>query len=199
MIWCLRAPVVPRSVIPPLGSHGFQPHALPTCRSLTHTRPDRVASSLDKYVRPTSACFCYGLYNPICLPLYSIYLLVRIRLRLLLLVMILSRCFVREVKFYLLGRRQAGQRWVDHFTSASVDEQGFTRCVSAPQFFWNPHRQVEMEVHMDDVHGFGPDPQVEMFKGDLATHIWFRDGGVHHEGAEYDHLKIFPQETQMER
>ena len=44
---------------------------------------------------------------------------------------------------------------------------------------------------MDDVHGFGPDPQVEKFKEDLAAHIWFRDGGVHHESAEYDHLKRF--------
>ena len=42
---------------------------------------------------------------------------------------------------------------------------------------------------MDDVHGFGPDPQVEKFKEDLAAHIWFRDGGVHREGAEYDHLE----------
>ena len=72
-----------------------------------------------------------------------------------------------------------------------MDKLGFTRCVSAPEFFWNPDRQVEMEVHMDDVHGFGPDPQVEKFKEDLAAHIWFRDGGVHHEGAEYDHLKRF--------
>ena len=48
-----------------------------------------------------------------------------------------------------------------------------------------------MEVHMDDVHGFGPDPQVQKFKEDLAAHIWFRDGGVHHDGAEYDHLKRF--------
>ena len=37
----------------------------------------------------------------------------------------------------------------------------------------------------------GPDPQVEKFKEDLAAHIWFRDGGVHHDGAEYDHLKRF--------
>ena len=91
----------------------------------------------------------------------------------------------------LPARRQAGQRWVDHFTSALVDKLAFTRCVSAPQFFWNPDRQVVMEVHMDDVHGFGPDPQVEKFKADLAAHIWFRDGGVHREGAEYDHLKRF--------
>ena len=48
-----------------------------------------------------------------------------------------------------------------------------------------------MEVHKDDVHGFGPDPQVEKFKEDLAAHIWFRDGGIHREGAEYDHLKRF--------
>ena len=83
----------------------------------------------------------------------------------------------------LLGRRQAGQRWVDHFTSALVDMLGFTRCVSAPQFFWNPDRQVGMEVHMDDVHGFGPDLQVQNFKEDLAAYIWFRDGGVHHDCA----------------
>ena len=48
-----------------------------------------------------------------------------------------------------------------------------------------------MEVHMDDVHGFGPDSQVEKFKEDLAAHIWFGDGGVHREGAEYDYLKRF--------
>ena len=61
----------------------------------------------------------------------------------------------------LPGRRQAGQRWVDHFTSTLVDKLGFTRCVSAPQFYWSPERQVEMEVHRDAVHGFGPDPQVQ--------------------------------------
>ena len=44
---------------------------------------------------------------------------------------------------------------------------------------------------MDDVHGFGPDPQVEKFKEDLAAHIWLRDGGAHREGAEYDHLNRF--------
>ena len=48
-----------------------------------------------------------------------------------------------------------------------------------------------MEVHMDDMHGFVPDPQVQKFKEDWAAHIWFRDGGVHHDGAEYDHLKRF--------
>ena len=42
----------------------------------------------------------------------------------------------------LPGRRQAGQRWVDHFTSALVDKLCFTRCLSAPQFLWNPDRQV---------------------------------------------------------
>ena len=44
---------------------------------------------------------------------------------------------------------------------------------------------------MDDVHGFGPDPQVEKFRKDLAVHIRFRDGGVHHDGAEYNQLKHF--------
>ena len=32
---------------------------------------------------------------------------------------------------------------------------------------------------------------MEKFKEDLAAHIWFRDGSVHHEGAAYDHLKRF--------
>ena len=42
-----------------------------------------------------------------------------------------------------------------------------------------------------DVHGFGPDTQVEKFKKDFAVHIRFRDGGVYHDGSEYDHLKRF--------
>ena len=44
---------------------------------------------------------------------------------------------------------------------------------------------------MDDAHSFGLDTQVQKFKEDLAAHIWFRDGGVHREGAENDHLKRF--------
>ena len=45
---------------------------------------------------------------------------------------------------------------------------------------------------MDDVHGFGPDAQVAKFKEDLAVHIRFRDGGVHHDGSENDRLETFP-------
>ena len=37
----------------------------------------------------------------------------------------------------LPGRRQDGQRWVDHFAGVPVDKLGFARCVSAPQFFWS--------------------------------------------------------------
>ena len=81
----------------------------------------------------------------------------------------------------LPGRRQAVQRWVDHFTSALVDKLGFTRCVSAPQFFWNPDRQVKMEVHIDDVHGFWARPTSGELQG--------RSCGPHL--AQYDHLKRF--------
>ena len=93
----------------------------------------------------------------------------------------------------LPGRRQAGQRLGRSVHVCVRRQAGFHEvCVSAPQFFWNPDRQVGMEVHMDGVYGFGPDPQVEKFKEDLAAHIWFRDGGVHREeGAEYDHLERF--------
>ena len=92
----------------------------------------------------------------------------------------------------LPGRPQAGQRWLDHFTSAFVDKLGF---MCEPRFFWNPDRQMEMEEHMDDVHGFWPDPQVEKFKEDLAADIWFRDGGVYHEGVECDLLNVYARDT----
>ena len=36
---------------------------------------------------------------------------------------------------------------------------------------------------------FRPRSTVEKFKEDLAVHIRFRDGCVHHDGSEYDHLK----------
>ena len=36
---------------------------------------------------------------------------------------------------------------------------------------------------------FRPRSTVEMFKGDLAGHIRFRDGCLHHDGSEHDHLK----------
>ena len=52
-----------------------------------------------------------------------------------------------------------------------MDKLGFARCVSASQFFWCAERQVGMEVRMDDVHGFGPAPQVKKFKEDLAAFI----------------------------
>ena len=43
-----------------------------------------------------------------------------------------------KVQNQLPSRRQPGQRLVDHFTSALVDKLGFTRCVSALQFYWSP-------------------------------------------------------------
>ena len=80
-----------------------------------------------------------------------------------------------KLEHQLPGRRPAGHCWVDR--------------TSAPQFFWIAERQVGMEVHIDDLRGFGQDQQVEKFKKDLAVHIRFRDGGIPHNGSEYDHLK----------
>ena len=37
----------------------------------------------------------------------------------------------------------------------------------------------------------GQTHKIEKFKEDLAAHIWFRDGGVQRECAEYDHLRRF--------
>ena len=47
-----------------------------------------------------------------------------------------------------------------------MDKPGFTRCVTAPQFFWNPGRQVWMEVHMDDVHSLG---QTHKWRSSMKT------------------------------
>ena len=41
-----------------------------------------------------------------------------------------AQTFGEKLQKQVPGRRQAGQRWVDHFTSALVDELEFTRCVS---------------------------------------------------------------------
>ena len=71
--------------------------------------------------------------------------------------------------WWKLERQLLGQRGVDHFTGVLVRKLGFTRCASAAQFFWSAERQVDMEVHMDDVQGFGQDPQVEKFKEDLTA------------------------------
>ena len=92
---------------------------------------------------------------------------------------------------YLNRLRSAGMS-TDIWSTPSWSTLGrsFHVCVSGQAGF-HEVCQVEMEVHMDDVHGFGPDPRVEKFKEDLAAHIWFLDGGVHREGAEYDHLKRF--------
>ena len=81
------------------------------------------------------------------------------------------------------GRRPAGKRLVDHFTGVLVDELGFARCTSARQFFRSAERHVGVEVHMDDVHGFRPRSTVEKFKEDLAVHIRFPDGSIHHDGS----------------
>ena len=78
----------------------------------------------------------------------------------------------------LPGRRQTGQGWVDQFTSALVDKLGVHEVRERSAVFLDPAKQV------DDVHGSGQDPQVEKFKEDLAAHNWFRDDGVHREGAE---------------
>ena len=44
----------------------------------------------------------------------------------------------------------------------------------------------------------GQTHKLEKSKEDLAARIWFRDGGVHREGAEYHHLKRF-RKRPMER
>ena len=89
----------------------------------------------------------------------------------------------------LPGRRPAGQRWIDHFCGIATTALDFERCACAPQFYWGRERGIGFELHGDDVHGFGAKHEIEKFKVDLGPHIKFRDGGVHGEGACYDHLK----------
>ena len=73
----------------------------------------------------------------------------------------------------LYGQRRAGTRWVD-FMAEHLAEQSFGRCEAAPQVFVNYALHVSIGVHMDDLHGTGPKPAVDMVRFNLSQTIRFK-------------------------
>ena len=61
----------------------------------------------------------------------------------------------------LYGQRRAGTRWVD-LMAQRLEEQSFDRCDASPQCFANYELDVFVEVHMDDLHGTGPIPALDL-------------------------------------
>ena len=70
----------------------------------------------------------------------------------------------------LYGRRRAGTRWVD-FMPEHLVEQCFDRCEAAPQLFVNYALHVPIEVQMDDLHGIGPKPALDLVRINLSQTV----------------------------
>ena len=68
-------------------------------------------------------------------------------------------------------------------------EQSFDRCEAAPQFFVNYALDVSIRVHMDDLHGTGPKPALDMVRINLSQTIRFTVRKVYEMGMRYEHLK----------
>ena len=88
------------------------------------------------------------------------------------------------------GRRPAAQAWVEWLAGVITKEEsmGFSRCKVAPWFFTSSRHDIDMEAHMDDLHGCGPEPRVREFLAFLESKVemtW----EIHKEGDTYSHLK----------
>ena len=61
-----------------------------------------------------------------------------------------------KLRKQLPGRRRAGQRWVYSFHVCVNGQAGFHGVRERTAVFLEPRETSGMEVHMDDLHGFGP-------------------------------------------
>ena len=75
-----------------------------------------------------------------------------------------------RVRRQLCGPRRAGTRWVG-FIAELLEEQSVDRCDAAPQFFANCELDVFIEVHMDDLHGTGPRPALDLIQTNFSQKI----------------------------
>ena len=73
----------------------------------------------------------------------------------------------------LYRRRRAGTRWVD-LMAEHLEEQSFDRCDAAPQIFATFELDVFIEVHMDDLHGTGPRPALNLVQTNLSQKVRFK-------------------------
>ena len=62
-----------------------------------------------------------------------------------------------------------------------LEEQSFDRCEAAPQFFVNYALDISVEVHMDDLHGTGPKPALDLVRVNFSHDDSFQGSdGVRH-------------------
>ena len=87
----------------------------------------------------------------------------------------------------LYGRRRGGTRWVD-FMAERLEEQSFDRCEAALLFFVNYSLDVSVEVHMDDLHGTGPKPALDLVRTNFSQTIRFKVWTVYEIETRYEHL-----------
>ena len=73
----------------------------------------------------------------------------------------------------LYCRRRAGTRWVN-FIAEQIEEQSFDRCDAAQQFFAKYEVDLYIEVRMDDLHGTGPRPTLDLVQTNLSQKNRFK-------------------------
>ena len=84
--------------------------------------------------------------------------------------------------------RRAGTRWV-HFMAECLEEQSFDSCEASPQSFVNYALDVSVEVRMDDLHGTGPKPVLDLVRINLSQTNRFKVRTAYDMRMRYDHLK----------
>ena len=75
------------------------------------------------------------------------------------------------------------------FMAEHLEEERFDRCEAAPQFFVDYAQDISVEVHMDDVHGFGPRLVLDLVRLNFSQTIRFKVRTVYETGMRYEHLK----------
>jgi hypothetical protein len=92
------------------------------------------------------------------------------------------------LKKQLYGRRKAAQKFVDTVAAIMVKLR-FSRCEIMPCYFFNEHRDVSCEIHMDDFYATGPQEQVDEFLEELKAEMSIKVSGPFGVGDRYRHLK----------
>ena len=83
-----------------------------------------------------------------------------------------------KLRKQLYGQRRAGTRLVD-FMAECHEEQSFDRCEAARQSFLNYALDGSVEVHMDDLHGTGPNLALDLVRINLSLTIRFKVRAVY--------------------
>ena len=79
------------------------------------------------------------------------------------------------------------ENWVD-VMAERLEEQSCDKCDAEPQFFANYELDVFIEVHMDDLHGTGPGPALDLVQANLALKIRFKSWTMNEVGMKYAHF-----------